>query len=261
MVTQALLIVFTSWVTSIIDTLLGWQTLSRPIICGSITGLVCGDFKTGIIMGGLLEAIYMGISGIGGVVPADSRNSTIISTALVILSGIDIESGIALAVPIGALITNTGVLSRAVSDALNPIFLKAVEKPDMGRTFSIMCWVWLLIFGPLLNSLIIFFAVAYGVDGVSVVVNGVPAFVVVGLRAAGGMMAAAGIGILTMTIWSKESAVFILLGFVLSKFVGLSTLVIAIVGFIFAYILFLNDLNLKELAESSKTDKEDELYG
>ena len=124
MVGQALLIVLVNLGISIIESILGWQTCSRPIICATVTGLFCGDLTTGIIMGGLLEAIYMGVSGIGGVVPADSKSSSIICTAFVILSGLEPEAGIALAVPIGALMTNTGVATRVVSDALNPLFLK-----------------------------------------------------------------------------------------------------------------------------------------
>lgn len=48
---------------------LSWQCLNRPIVVAPLVGLLLGDFQTGIIMGASLEAIFMGISAVGGSVP------------------------------------------------------------------------------------------------------------------------------------------------------------------------------------------------
>ena len=45
---------------------LSWQCLNRPIVVAPLVGLLLGDFQTGIIMGASLEAIFMGISAVGG---------------------------------------------------------------------------------------------------------------------------------------------------------------------------------------------------
>lgn len=66
MLVPALLVAFAYWITWLIDGILGWQTMTRPIVLGTVIGLLCGDLKTGVIMGASLEAVYMGISGIGG---------------------------------------------------------------------------------------------------------------------------------------------------------------------------------------------------
>ncbi len=84
MLVQALLVAAAYYVTWLIDGILGWQTATRPIVLGTVTGLLCGDIVTGIIMGASLEAVYMGISGIGGVVAADYRSGTAIGVGLVI---------------------------------------------------------------------------------------------------------------------------------------------------------------------------------
>lgn len=39
----------------------GMWMLDRPLVLGPIVGLILGDFKTGIIVGGSLELIMMGI--------------------------------------------------------------------------------------------------------------------------------------------------------------------------------------------------------
>ena len=65
MLVPALLVAFAYWITWLIDGILGWQTMTRPIVLGTVIGLLCGDLKAGVIMGASLEAVYMGISGIG----------------------------------------------------------------------------------------------------------------------------------------------------------------------------------------------------
>ena len=74
MLVPALLVAFAYWITWLIDGILGWQTMTRPIVLGTVIGLLCGDLKTGVIMGASLEAVYMGISGIGGSLAADYRS-------------------------------------------------------------------------------------------------------------------------------------------------------------------------------------------
>ena len=85
------------------DRLLGWQTLQRPIVTATVTGFLLGDIRTGMIMAASLEAIFMGISAIGGSIPSDACASSIIAVAYTILTGADVETGLALAMPIGTL--------------------------------------------------------------------------------------------------------------------------------------------------------------
>ena len=91
MLVPALLVAFAYWITWLIDGILGWQTMTRPIVLGTVIGLLCGDLKTGVIMGASLEAVYMGISGIGGSLAADYRSGTAVGVGLAILSGISME--------------------------------------------------------------------------------------------------------------------------------------------------------------------------
>ena len=66
---------------------LSWQCLNRPIVVAPLVGLLLGDFQTGIIMGASLEAIFMGISAVGGSVPSDCLSGSIIAVAYAIVVG------------------------------------------------------------------------------------------------------------------------------------------------------------------------------
>lgn len=62
--TNALLIAFAYLLWQVADNWLGWQTFTRPLVLCTLTGLMCGDITTGVIIGAELEAVYMGVSAI-----------------------------------------------------------------------------------------------------------------------------------------------------------------------------------------------------
>ena len=73
----------------------------RPLIALPV-GIVLGDMKTGIIIGGTLEMIALGWMNIGAAVAPDAALASIISTILVIAGHQSIGAGIALAIPLAA---------------------------------------------------------------------------------------------------------------------------------------------------------------
>ncbi len=86
MVTIALKAAFVYYAVYWLDTfILSWQCLTRPIVIAPLAGLVMGDFHTGIVMGAALESIFMGISAIGGAIPADATTSSVIAVAYTFL--------------------------------------------------------------------------------------------------------------------------------------------------------------------------------
>ena len=91
------------WLLGILDTAaLGWQALTRPIVICPLVGILLGDVTTGCILGASLESLFMGISAIGGSIPADATTTSYVATAFVILTGADIESAVAIAMPMTA---------------------------------------------------------------------------------------------------------------------------------------------------------------
>ncbi|MGL4212296.1 MAG: PTS sugar transporter subunit IIC, partial [Morganella morganii] len=74
----------------------------RPLVACTLMGIVLGDMKTGIMIGGTLEMIALGWMNIGAAVAPDAALASIISTILVIAGGQNIGAGIALAIPLAA---------------------------------------------------------------------------------------------------------------------------------------------------------------
>lgn len=70
----------------------------RPLIACTLVGLVLGDLKTGIILGGTLELMALGWMNVGLAMAPDTAIASVISTILVITADQGIGEGIAVAV-------------------------------------------------------------------------------------------------------------------------------------------------------------------
>lgn len=270
MIKAALLAILVYWLLYWCETyLLSWQCLSRPIIVAPIMGLVLGDFQTGIIMGASLEAIFMGISGIGGSVPSDGASAAIISVAYTVLTGSDMETGLALATPVGAIITNFGVFSgflQPIWSAVTPYWEKLAASCNI-KKFTRQNLLFSLLVEPIPSLLIIFCSIAFGINGIQNVFNSCPEWIMTGLSAAASMMVAVGFGILCSMIWDGKIGCFFFIGYVLAACVGLDSLAIAVLGVCVAIIIFFNDKELidfknqmKALSQTSNTADEEDFF-
>lgn len=237
--TAALSCALVYWIIYVLDYgFLSWQCLIRPIVVAPIIGLVLGDPTTGIVMGASLEAIFMGISAVGGSVPSDCLSGTIIAVAYAILVGGDeaVETGLALALTIGTIMASANSMLMALWGSLAAYWEKLAGEAKPKKFFAINVIVYMV--AALIPSAIIYLGVAFGVNGLQSALNACPAWVMTGLSTAGTMMTAIGFGILLSQIWSGDIAIFFFVGFVLSKSLGLSSLGVAIIAAAVALLYF-----------------------
>lgn len=247
MVQSALIITLVYWMFYVLDPyIISWQCLNRPIVVAPVIGLVLGDFHTGIIMGASLEAIFMGISAIGGSIPADALSATIIAVSSTILTGSDVEVGLALALPIGTVIAQFASMFTPVWASFSAYWEKLAEKGDM-KKFTIQNFLFSIFIVPLPVVLVMFFAVSYGVEGLNSALAVMPAWVMTGLGAASSMMVAVGFAILASMIWSNEVSVFFFVGYVLVAYLNLPSLAIAIIGIAISVTMFFGEKRIIDL--------------
>lgn len=230
--------------------MLSWQCLNRPLVVGPLAGLLLGDLHTGIVMGASLEAVFMGISAVGGSVPSDCLSGTIIPVAYAILVGGDdsMKTGLALALTIGTIMSSFNSMLTPVWAALASYWEKLAQECNP-KKFKIQALL-VNVLTSVPGAIIIFVAVAFGVNGLQSALDALPAWVLTGLSAAGGMMTAVGFGILLSMIWNKEICIFYFVGFILSKSLGLSSLGIAVIGAAIALTLFFIDKRTLDLKKS-----------
>lgn len=252
MVESALLIVLVYWFIFVLDPyILSWQCMNRPIVVAPIIGLVLGDVHTGIIMGASLESIFMGISAIGGSIPADATSSSIIAVSYTILAGGNIETGLALALPIGTLMASFAAMFTPLYASIAPYWEKLAQKNI--KQFTIQNFLFSIFVTPLPNIIVMFIAIAFGVEGLNSTLASLPTWVMTGFGAASSMMVAVGFSILASMIWSKELACFFFVGYVMVAYLKLASLPIAIIGAAIAITMFLSEkryIDMKNLLTS-----------
>ena len=120
-------------------------------------------------------------------------------------------------------------------------------------------------YGITINQFSQFINVALGGEvGLQTLLATLPPFILKGLTAAGNMLVVVGLCLTTQAIWNGATTVmYVLLGFVLVKYLGLGTLPIAIIGLVIAYAHFMNKSDLLNNTRVASTDgaEGDDFYG
>lgn len=262
-ISAALLATLAFMICTATDRLLSWQTFARPLVAGPITGLLLGDLQTGIIMGASLEAIFMGISPIGGTFPADTMAGTVICVSYTIITKSDVETGLAISLPIATLMATVNELYKPVLSALAPFWERLAGSGDTTK-FRRLSIVSAVLIDRLAHTVILFLAIAFGVESLQSLFNTLPAFVMAGLSAASSMMTAVGFAILTSMIWNAKIGIFLAFGFVLSKYLGLDALPIAIIGSTFAFMYYAIIEHMKKntvhIAKEQSNEEEENFF-
>ena len=63
----------------------GQFMISQPIVAGPLTGWILGDMAAGLVIGAILELIWVLDMPVGAFVPADSTIGAVSATALTVL--------------------------------------------------------------------------------------------------------------------------------------------------------------------------------
>lgn len=263
MLFEALIVTLTYHITFSLDALTGTQGITRPILLGPIVGLVCGDLQTGIILGAELEAIYMGMSSIGGTIPSEYRATTCLTVAMVILSGVPMETGLALSVTVGILFNALKPFNKSIKLFYYPIFVKLAEKRNYKGFRAAVVLEGLLLKG-IVERIALFFAVLYGTELVTNMINLVPSWVMDGLNVSAEMLVVIGLCLIAQSVWQKYTPIYILIGFILAKFFGLGTLVITLIAVIIAVFEYKTNKDILAVQTSAAgvidTEKGDDFF-
>lgn len=71
----------------ILDELTINSSAGSPVFAGFITGLVMGDLKTGLFIGGSLQLVVLGVGTFGGASRIDATSGAVLATAFSVATG------------------------------------------------------------------------------------------------------------------------------------------------------------------------------
>lgn len=236
MVLQAILV-------ALVTTCCTWwfsHTITRtwlyPIWAGFLVGIMMGKPLEGMMIAAAINLPYVGFITAGGSMPGNPMFAGPVGTALALVSGMDINA----ATTIGVVLGSVAVLSWNAYMSINSIWVHAADKYAAQGNLKMV---------RVCNYVPSFF--------VSLVLNGIPAFLIVMLGESfgewlktfpqwimdafsviGGLMPALGIGMLLNYLGKKKIIPFFFAGFFLTQFLGLSTMAVTVFGVIIAFIMY-----------------------
>lgn len=208
-----------------------WTGIHKPLIATTITGLILGDLKAGVMIGATLEVMWLGTANVGAYIPPNVTSGAIIGAAIAILSGKGQEVGVAIAIPVSVICQQISMLANTFNISIIHLADKLAETGNfkkVARLHLLGIPVFFLIgFVPVL------IAIAIGGPAAESLIEFIPESVMNGLGVASGIIPAVGMGMLLMMMMKKNMWMFLVLGFVLASYMGLSTLPLAMVGLVF----------------------------
>lgn len=244
MVVEALLVALVAAYGRLEQGWLGQQMIARPIWLCTLVGLLLGDLKQGIIIGGSLELIWAGVVQVGAT-PTEVVTGSTVACGLALINNLSVAEAVTIAVPVGLLATLIGQVNNTISVSVwSPMANRAVEKGD---TKSI--W-WIGLAGcatqALMYSAAVFLAVAAGSEAINAVIGAIPQVIRDGLANASQILPAVGIGILMQFAFDVKYVGFFIIGFLLPTYLGFSSVAVALAGFACALIYFFLKPNEEE---------------
>lgn len=218
---------------------------NRPIVVAPLVGLVLGDLHTGIVIGATLELVFMGAFPVGASNPPDFVSGTIISTAYIILSGSEVTAAVVLAVPIATLVLLfDNVMMTFVLTWASHLADKYAEKGDIKGVERVQ-----VIFGignKLVLALVVGLGFILGVPVIEKILSYIPDFVTYGLDVAAGVIPAIGFAMLARMMISKKTVAFLILGFLMAAYFGISVTGIALFGVV-VVLIYINFVGKNEV--------------
>ena len=229
----------------------GQTMIERPLVVGTIMGLIMGDMRTGILIGASLEAIFMGAVDIGGALSAEPVTATVLATTFAITLGVNTKAALALAVPIGVFAAFILMfMKNVVMNIFAPLVDKVASDDNSKGLTRLHFGMWFLNY--FIFSLVTFFAVLAGARPVQQLVAQIPANLMAGLAATGGLLPAVGFAILMRMLWSKQLSPYYFLGFILAAYMNLPSVAVAAVGIIIVVIQWIRDKQIMDIENKQK---------
>ena len=223
-------IIGTPWTT-----VLGSASLfQKPLVAGTLVGLILGHPAEGVIIGAAIQLPYIAFISAGGTIPSDPGLAGVLGTAFAIVGNVDPATAITIAIPFGLLGTVVWVLHMTIDVAFVHMADKAAEQGDLKK----VCFLHVVppqIVAFAISVIPVMLGAYFGADYMERLVAMLSNDVLHVLQVIGGVLPALGVAMNLRSISRPNSMAFYMLGFILSVYLGLDTIVIAVLGFIIAW--------------------------
>lgn len=220
---------------------LGFTVLYRPLVAGTLVGLVMGQPGAGVAIGANINVLYLGWIAAGGALPGDPGLAGYLGTALALSSGLGTEGALAVAGPLGLL----GGLTFSLRMSLCSIIAHRADRFAEQANINAVAranYVYSQPFLLLLYGAPVAVAAALGSAALAEFLNWLAVhnllWIMKGLYAASGMLAALGIALNLKFLLHGNVWPYFFIGFAVTTMAGgqVNLLMLAIIGTCVAFL-------------------------
>ncbi len=215
-----------------IESILDQFQFHRPLLACTLIGMILGNIKKGIIIGGTLEIMSLGWINIGAAICPDSALASIISTLLVIIGKQSIGSGITLAIPIAAAGQILTIIVRSICISFQHLADKIIENNKNTIYLSYLHIMALALQALRISIPVMIFCYSMKTETIKNLLNMIPKFITEGLNVSGNIMVTIGYAMVINMIKEKYLMPFFYLGFIISGSSSLNLLSLGVIGII-----------------------------
>ena len=189
----------------------------RPLVACTLMGLVMGDLTTGVILGGALELIALGWMNVGTAMAPDAALASTVASVVVIAGHQDVNTGIAIAVPLAAAGQVLTIFVRTIAVFFQHQADRFAANANF-RGIEIMHFSALSLQGLRVAIPTAAVAAVTGTDLVDRWLSAIPDVVATGLQVAGGFIVVVGYAMVINMMNARALMPFFFLGFIFATF-------------------------------------------
>ncbi len=231
MLVHALVMAAFVWcLTSVGPMWLKWSLhQGAPLIAGLINGIILGDIAYGLTFGATVMLVFMGVAVIGGAIPSDTALAGYVGVTVSMMAGVDPSMGVTVSATLGAL----GAAARPLLMTLNSFWVHRADKYASEGDSKALARVDVL--GPVALCFLLYFlpsfiVIYFGAPVLDAIMAAIPAWLLTGMGVVGKLLPALGLAMLMQLLFKKSLIPFFIFGFVMSAYLGLGIIPIAITG-------------------------------
>jgi PTS system galactosamine-specific IIC component len=201
----------------------------QPIIVCTLTGLVLGDLQAGLIVGGLTELAFVGLTPAGGTQPPNPILAGIMGVVIAHTAGVAPQAALGLALPFSLLMQYIILFYYSAFSFFMPAADRYVKEANVGAFMRLNLLMTAIV--ALTYGVVVFLSAYVAQDAMRALVMSMPAWLTHGLQVAGGILPAVGFGLLMRVMFSAEYTPFLIIGFWIACFVPFSNILpVAVIG-------------------------------
>ncbi|MED4965783.1 PTS galactosamine transporter subunit IIC [Heyndrickxia coagulans] len=218
----------------------------RPMIVCTITGIILGDVKMGLIAAGLTELAFAGLTPAGGTQPPNPILAGVMTVVIAHTTGKSPATAIGLALPFSFLMQYIILFYYSIFSVFMAKADKYAAEANI-KAYTRLTLLPILLVG-LTYGVVVFLSAYLAQTPMKMLVEAMPGWLSHGFGIAGSILPAVGFGLLLKVMLKANYMPYLLIGFLAACFINFSNLLpVAVIGIAAAVYEYFHSREKREL--------------